>query len=194
MISHFCKTLSLPLFAAMLATVLVACSTTQEKVDIPSTPADTVELNDNQGDAGTGSDVGSGASSTSLVNVGRLPRNAINDPNSPLSQRIVYFDFDQSTVLPAYQVVIDNHAEYLASYPDVRVRLEGHADERGSREYNIALGERRATSVRQLLLLQGVSAAQIDILSYGEELPVALAHDEEAWALNRRVEFVYLNQ
>ena len=87
--------------------------------------------------------------------------------------------------------VVNNHAQYLSDYPDIKVRLEGHADERGSREYNIALGERRAESVRRLLLLQGVGANQVSMISYGEELPAALAHDEESWALNRRVELVY---
>jgi len=79
----------------------------------------------------------------------------------------------------------------LSSNPDVSVVLEGHADERGTREYNLALGERRAKAVEQLLVLQGVGQNQIQVISFGEERPVALGHDEEAWRLNRRVEFLY---
>jgi peptidoglycan-associated lipoprotein len=108
-----------------------------------------------------------------------------------LAQKIVYFDFDQSDIREEFMNVIAAHGRYLATYPDVNVRLEGHTDERGSREYNIALGERRGTSVRRQLLLQGVNADQLEVISYGEELPAALGHNEEAWAQNRRVEIVY---
>jgi peptidoglycan-associated lipoprotein len=83
------------------------------------------------------------------------------------------------------------HGRYLASDPNLRIRLEGHADERGSREYNIGLGENRAQAVRQILLLQGVSAAQLSTVSYGEERPAAFGSDEESYSLNRRVELVY---
>ena len=118
-------------------------------------------------------------------------RDAINDPSSLLAEKIIYFDFDQSAIREEFVNVIAAHGRYLATYSDVRVRLEGHADERGSREYNIALGEGRGTSVRRQLLLQGVSADQLEIISYGEELPAALGHNEEAWSQNRRVEIVY---
>jgi len=90
--------------------------------------------------------------------------------------------------------VVAAHAKYLAGHPGTRVRLEGHTDERGSREYNIGLGERRAQSVRRALLLQGAADAQISTVSYGEERPAAPGHDEAAWAKNRRVEIVYLTQ
>ncbi len=118
-------------------------------------------------------------------------REAINDPASLLAQKIVYFDFDQSGVRGEFVDLISAHGRYLATYPEVRVRLEGHADERGSREYNVALGERRALAVRRQLLLEGVSDGQLEALSYGEELPAALGQTEEAWAKNRRVELVY---
>jgi peptidoglycan-associated lipoprotein len=90
--------------------------------------------------------------------------------------------------------VVAAHAKFLAAHPAARVRLEGHTDERGSREYNIGLGDRRAQSVRRALLLQGASDAQISTVSYGEERPAVLGHDEAAWAKNRRVEIVYLTQ
>jgi peptidoglycan-associated lipoprotein len=109
-----------------------------------------------------------------------------------LAERIVYFDFDSSEIKGAGTDVVAAHAKFLAANPSTRVRLEGHTDERGSREYNIGLGERRAQAVRRALLLQGASDPQISTVSYGEERPAVAGHDEAAWAKNRRVEIVYL--
>ena len=108
-----------------------------------------------------------------------------------LDQRIVYFDFDKSELRADARDVVTAHGRYLASNPANHVRLEGHTDERGTREYNIALGERRAQSVRSLLLLQGVAAGQIDLVSFGEERPAVSGDSDEAMAQNRRVELVY---
>jgi len=116
---------------------------------------------------------------------------SLNDPNSPLSQRVLYFDLDSSQIKEEDRDVIAVHADFLAAHPDVSVVLEGHADERGSREYNIALGEKRAKTVKQLMTLQGVTESQIQVISFGEERPVALGHDSSAWNLNRRVEILY---
>lgn len=113
------------------------------------------------------------------------------DPANPLSKMVIYFDFDQSTIRPEFVDVVNAHGRYLARNKDKRVRLEGHADERGSREYNIGLGERRAQSVRRMLKLQGVSDSQIATVSYGEERPAVEGHSETSWARNRRVEIVY---
>jgi peptidoglycan-associated lipoprotein len=104
---------------------------------------------------------------------------------------IVYFEFDSSEIRPEFNAMLAAHARYLASDPNLSVRLEGHADERGSREYNIGLGERRAQAVRQILQLQGVSAAQLTTVSYGEERPIAFGSDENSYSQNRRVELVY---
>jgi len=109
-----------------------------------------------------------------------------------LATRVVYFDFDSSEIKGGGTDVVGAHAKFLAANPATRVRLEGHTDERGSREYNIGLGERRAQSVRRALLLQGAADAQISTVSYGEERPAVPGHDEAAWAKNRRVEIVYL--
>src|SRR6516162_4494738 len=109
-----------------------------------------------------------------------------------LAKRTVYFDFDSSEIKGEGTDVVAAHAKYLAANPSTRVRLEGHTDERGSREYNIGLGERRAQAVRRALLLQGAADAQISTVSYGEERPAVPGHDEAAWAKNRRVEIVYL--
>lgn len=109
-----------------------------------------------------------------------------------LATRLVYFDFDSSEIKGQGTDVVAAHAKYLASHGSARVRLEGHTDERGSREYNIGLGERRAQAVRRALLLQGASEGQISTVSYGEERPAVPGHDEAAWAKNRRVEIMYL--
>ena len=109
-----------------------------------------------------------------------------------LSKRVVYFDFDRADIRADSQAVVGAHAAFLAKNPAQKVRLEGHADERGSREYNIGLGERRGQAVRRALLLQGVAEAQLSTVSYGEERPAVAGSDEQAYALNRRVEIVYL--
>ncbi|SRR5579883_620861 len=109
-----------------------------------------------------------------------------------LAKRTIYFDFDSSEIKGEGTDIVAAHAKYLASHPSVHVRLEGNTDERGSREYNIGLGERRAQSVRRALLLQGASDSQISTVSYGAERPVDPGHDEAAWAKNRRVDIVYL--
>jgi peptidoglycan-associated lipoprotein len=110
-----------------------------------------------------------------------------------LSNRVIYFDFDNSEIKPEYTGLVAVHARNLAANASVKVRLEGHTDERGSREYNIGLGERRAQSVKRALMLQGVSESQITTVSYGEERPAVTGHSEEAWSKNRRVEIVYVN-
>ncbi len=108
-----------------------------------------------------------------------------------MNQRIIYFDFDQSNIRQEFNEVLAAHARNLADNPGARVRLEGHADERGSREYNIGLGERRSQSVRRVFLIHGVGANQMVTISFGEERPAALGSDEESWDRNRRVEIVY---
>lgn len=116
----------------------------------------------------------------------------LDDPNNTLlQQRIVYFDFDSSVITDAALPVIKAHAEYLASHHDRTFTLEGHCDERGTREYNIALGERRADAVRRMLVANGVNDNQIKVVSYGEERPAQLGHNEAAWAANRRAVFQY---
>ncbi len=112
-------------------------------------------------------------------------------PRASVRNRTVYFDFDRDEIKAEFREIVAAHGRYLAANPGTRVRLEGHADERGSREYNIGLGERRAQAVRQALLLQGAGASQLATVSYGEERPAVTSSDEESWALNRRVEIVY---
>jgi len=107
---------------------------------------------------------------------------------------VFYFDFDQSVVKQEGFADLEAHARYLSANPGASVRLEGHADERGTREYNIALGERRAQSVERLLVVNGASASQIETISYGEEKPAVMGQGDASWAQNRRVELKYVSR
>lgn len=141
--------------------------------------------------SGIGSATGSGATALEGGKLVSYEKNAINDPNNVLSEKVVYFAFDSNAVSDEYVDLVKHHGKYLSFNPDASVRLEGHADERGTREYNVALAERRAIAVKQMMLYEGATNDQISIISYGEEKPVAFGHDEESMSLNRRVEIVY---
>jgi peptidoglycan-associated lipoprotein len=108
-----------------------------------------------------------------------------------LRQRVVYFDFDRSDIKSEAAEILACHGKYLRDRPSALITLEGHADERGSREYNLGLGERRGNAVSGALQANGGSAGQLNVVSYGEERPVAEGHDESSWSQNRRVEIVY---
>lgn len=131
------------------------------------------------------------ATATGVEPGGMFQGHPLDDPSSLLTKRTVYFEFDRSDIMDQDREILQAHAQYLAANRSASVTLEGHADERGSREYNIALGERRANAVRQFMTLTGASGQQIRTVSYGEERPVAEGHNEEAWRLNRRVEIIY---
>ena len=119
------------------------------------------------------------------------------DPNAQTAQgpvgvaRIIYFDFDSYTVKPDYQSVIDGHARFLKANPQRHISIEGHTDERGGREYNLALGQKRSEAVRKSLVLLGVSDGQIEAVSFGKEKPAVQGSGEDAWAQNRRAEITY---
>ena len=190
------------LLPTLMVLVLSACSSTsgtKATVDdrtgskapaaTPSTPV-----------AGTGSTSGTdtsglagrGAAGSALDGAGSGdPR---KDPASPLSQRSVFFDFDQYVVKDEYRAMLDAHAGYLKSKGDARVILQGHADERGSREYNLALGQKRAEAVRKALSVMGVSDSQMEAISFGEEKPRMEGDSEEAHAANRRTDIVYSDE
>lgn len=118
----------------------------------------------------------------------------LRDAASILAQRIVYFGYNQSAIAPEYRRVLDAHASLLRDFPDLNVRLEGHADERGSREYNVALSERRAFAVRDYMQIKGVQRGQTDVVGYGEEVPATFGHGEGSWSKNRRVEIIYAGE
>ena len=121
---------------------------------------------------------------------GRYTRDSL-DTDSCLRQRVVYFDLDKTEIKPEFQAQVACHAEYMRQFPESRVSLEGNADERGSREYNLGLGERRGNAVQSALVAAGASSSQLNVVSYGEERPVCREHNESCWSKNRRVEIVY---
>lgn len=114
-----------------------------------------------------------------------------DDPASPLYRRVIYFDYDSSEIRAEFVPLLQTHAGYLAKHPGTRITLEGHTDERGTREYNLALGDQRAQTVQRFMLAEGVRADQLATLSFGEEKPVAPGHEETSWSQNRRVELAY---
>lgn len=133
------------------------------------------------------------ASTDSMSDRGLGEGEYLDDPSAGELGTVIYFDFDSSEVRPQDQDMVSRHAMQLGDNMRLSVRLEGHADERGSREYNIGLGERRAQAVRQMLMIQGVSASQISTVSFGEERPASFGSDELDYAQNRRVEINYTN-
>ena len=134
----------------------------------------------------------SGGASTSGRDLGgdNAGRGA-GDATGPVARKVIYFDFDKSEIRPEYADIVKLSAQTLTGRPGLKVKLEGNTDERGTREYNIGLGERRAQAVRRALMLEGVAETQITTVSFGAERPAAEGDDESAWAKNRRVEVVY---
>ncbi len=192
---------NLTLIAAVLA--LSACQSTvgtgnetpdvPEVIDVPQTVVDTTPVAPDT--TGDGEVLDENGNVMGWMRNGEFVQNpdyvAGASDVDLLSQTILYFDFDQSGIKDQYRDVLAAHAAYLASNPGLSLRLEGHADERGSREYNIGLGERRAQAVKRALLLNGVSTANLKTISFGEEKPRVQGTSESSWAENRRVELVY---
>ena len=163
--------------ALVIALSLAACKSTPEPVDQPEPEPETT---------------------TPTVDTSGAPdprdytdaRN-FDNPESLLSKRVIYFDFDKSTIRPEFRGIVSAHAAYLAANGSARMTLEGHADERGTREYNLGLAERRGNSVSGLMSAQGGRGNQLNVVSYGEERPTCRVSDEDCWSMNRRVEIVY---
>ena len=186
-------------FAFILASaaVLAACQGTVGTVegDAPTTSQTTDgALTSGAGDGSVSSTDTTVTETGDADTSAEAPAHPLDDPSGSLSVRTIYFDFDSSEVPESQRGSIEAHALYLSAHPGGLITLEGHADERGSREYNIALGERRADTVRKLMTLLGANGSQIRTISYGEERPTADGHDESAWRLNRRVEIIYRNR
>jgi peptidoglycan-associated lipoprotein len=118
--------------------------------------------------------------------------NPFEDPANPLSRRSIYYDFDSSEIRPEFRTLLEAHAKYLRAHPGARIAIQGNCDERGSREYNIALGQQRAEAAMKAMVLFDASERQIESTSNGEEKPRATGHDESSWASNRRSDIVYL--
>ncbi len=137
---------------------------------------------------------GASANGSSAYGSTTYTPNDLRNPTSLLSQRVIYFDYDSSSIKPEFMPILNAHAALLTAYPQLRLRLEGHADERGSREYNVALSERRGYAVLDYLLVKGAQTNQMDVIGYGEEIPVDFGHNESAWSKNRRVEIKYAGE
>jgi peptidoglycan-associated lipoprotein len=172
---------------------LAACAGTTDATKDDSA----VSASDSASSSGSASESASSSGSATTMATGSgsaWAGHALDDPDSLLAKRTVYFDYDQNVILDADRPILEAHAQYLSQNSAATVTLEGHTDERGTREYNLALGERRAISVRQYMSLLGASGQQMRTVSYGEERPASLGHNEEAWAQNRRVEIIYRNR
>lgn len=175
---------NLLLATACLSLVLSGCSGTGETRDDAAV--------EEAGSGGNGTAALSGSTQTQgYGGTEEFSGHPLDDPASPLSQRVVYFSYDSIEIRSEDRPVLEAHAAYLADHPEANVVLEGHADERGTREYNLALGESRAASTRRLMALLGASEQQLRQVSYGEERPAVIGQDESSWQMNRRVELDY---
>jgi peptidoglycan-associated lipoprotein len=185
------RNLMIGLFAVA---VLAGCSSTPTQNAVPveeRTPA-----------AGTGTTTqGSGATTSGAATSGVAGTTAggatvspLKDPKSVLSKRSVYFDYDSYVVKDEFRPLVEAHAKYLQANRGARMTIQGNTDERGTREYNIALGQRRADAVKKLMLLLGATEAQIETVSFGKEKPKNPGSDETAWAENRRDDLVYAGE
>ena len=178
-------------FALVLSLGLVAgCSTTGDE---PMTDEEMSAVDQDGGASVYSGDGDGGISSDELRDRQRDQAGQAATGDDAALRRITtfYFDFDTAEIKAESRDVLAAHARYLANNPDVNVRLEGHTDERGTKEYNLALGERRANAVQRFLVVNGADRSQIETVSYGEEKPAAMGSNESAWAQNRRVELIF---
>lgn len=165
------------IYSLAIVALIAGCSSGTKLNDTP--------VVDRSGGAGQGSGAASGVAPVTI------------DPNAATAQgpvgvaRIVYFDYDSYTLKPEYQSLIDGHARFLKANPQRRISIEGHTDERGGREYNLALGQKRSEAVRRALNLLGISDNQVEAVSFGKEKPAVSGSGESVWAQNRRAEITY---
>jgi peptidoglycan-associated lipoprotein len=178
------------LWIALIVAALAGCS---------STPSTEAPVDDRSAGAGTGGPGSTGAQTggaggggvTGSATGSGVGGNPLRDPNNVLSKRSVYFDFDSFVVKEEYRPLVEAHARYLQQNRNARMTVQGNTDERGSREYNIALGQKRADSVKRMMMLLGATENQIETVSFGKEKPRNQGHDESAWAENRRDDILY---
>jgi peptidoglycan-associated lipoprotein len=161
----------------LLASLLAACASEKPKEEQPAQAAPAAEQ--------------PAAAPVETKEAAPMAVDELSDPNSPLAKRSVFYPFDVSVVQAADRPLLEAHAKYLSAHPDQHVRLEGNCDERGSNEYNLALGQRRADGVKKLLMIGGVKESQITTVSYGEEKPKLTCHEEKCWKENRRTDLDY---
>lgn len=169
----------------LLSLVLTACASTQKQEVAQPTNQDGRNLALNEEPP---------AAKTEESRQNAMQTNPLQDPENLLSRRTVFYDYDSANIRDEDKPVVEAHARYLINNKNIKIMLQGHTDERGSREYNLALGQRRADSVKKLMTVIGVPDNQVETVSYGEERPVVADHNEEAYAQNRRTEIVYPNE
>ncbi|MDP2829305.1 MAG: peptidoglycan-associated lipoprotein Pal [Sulfuricellaceae bacterium] len=167
------------LSAALLA-LLSACASTSDK-DADATGA---------ADANAAANTNTGGKTTGMDQT-KVSKNPLTDPANILSKRSIYFDLDSYSVKDEYRPLVESHAQYLKQNASAKAFLQGNTDERGSREYNLALGQKRAESVKKMMSVMGVSDNQMETVSFGEEKPKSEGHDDSAWSQNRRADIVY---
>ena len=165
-----------------LALLAAACASHETKDEVPVT---------DRSAAATPAPSSASANTTSGVTQPVIAGNPLHDPSNILAQRSIYFDFDSNMVKDQFVPVVQAHSRFIASHDEARARIEGNCDERGSREYNLALGQRRAESVKRQMVVLGAKDRQIETVSYGEEKPVGNGHDEASWSQNRRDDIRY---
>ena len=194
---------------AIAAAALAGCSSTPETVAPVEnrTTTTTVVTPDTGGTSTSGTNPTTGATgiangnTNGSTNGGTMPTtsgatsaSALRDPRSPLSRREIFYDYDSFTVRDEYKPLLEAHAAYLKKNRNARIKVEGNTDERGSREYNLALGQKRSESVKRVLTLLGVSEGQIDTVSFGEEKPKNSSSSEAAYSENRRCDLAYAGE
>ena len=191
------KTIFKLALAAIAAAALAGCSSTPETVaPIENrTTTTTVVTPDTGGTSTSGTDPTTGATGSTMPGTTVVTSaNALRDPRNPLSRREIFYDYDSFTVRDEYKPLLEAHAAYLKQNRNARIKVEGNTDERGSREYNLALGQKRSESVKRVLTLLGVSESQIDTVSFGEEKPKNPTSTEAAYSENRRCDLAYAGE
>ena len=169
---------------ALLMAGVLMLSGCPKKHNVIEPPTAGSQIPGSSGKTGDGASVSSRALGSDAASQGA-------DSTGLLARKVIYFDFDKSEIKPEFADLVSAHARNLTGHPGLKIKLEGNTDERGTREYNIGLGERRAQAVRRALMLQGVAQSQLTTVSFGAERPAAEGDDEAAWAQNRRVELAY---
>jgi peptidoglycan-associated lipoprotein len=183
------------IFSAIVAAFLVGCTSQPTQAPVEDKSGTTAPSAGTTGNgASTSGSQGTGVTGSGVPPSQQAGGNPLRDPNNILYKRSVYFDFDSFTVPDQYKQMVEAHARYLAANRNARATLQGHADERGSREYNIALGQKRSDAVKRMMTLLGVQDVQIETVSFGEERPKNPGHDEAAWTENRRVDIQYAGE
>lgn len=169
----------------VVASLVAACGSQEVKKDVPVADRTTPTTQPSRPATST---------TTSPTTQPAIAANPLTDPKNILSKRSVYFDFDSNVVKDEFRPVVQAHARYMVDRKDAKIRVEGNCDERGSREYNLALGQRRAEAVKRVMTVLGVQEGRIETVSFGEEKPAAAGHDEAAWAQNRRGDIKYAGE